>query len=139
MSRVLIVLGALVMAYALFGAALDTDVDHLGVVVFLLAVLLLHDAVFLPLVLAAGALIRHTVPARWRATVRTAAVVDLAVLVVALPLVLGFGRSADNPTILPRPYPAGLLLILVVTTVTVVACRKRIERSRDGRRRRPNR
>ena len=138
MRRVLIVLGTLVMAYALLGAAVDDEVDRLGVVVFLIAVLLLHDAVFMPLVLAAGALIRRTVPARWLATARTAAVVDLAVIVVALPLVLGFGRTADNPSVLPRPYASGLLLTLVLTTVTVVACRKKIERSRERRRGRPD-
>jgi hypothetical protein len=34
--------------------------------------------------------------------------------VVALPLVLGLGRSADNASLLPRPYGRGLLLILAL-------------------------
>ncbi|WP_328473638.1 hypothetical protein OHA21_13030 [Actinoplanes sp. NBC_00393] len=138
MRRALIAAGALTMAYALIGAVTDSDVDHLGVLAFLLAVLLLHDAVFLPLLLAAGALIRRVIPSGWQATVRTAAAVDLAVVVVALPLVLGFGRSPGNPSVLPRPYAAGLLLTLAVCTGTVLACRKKIERSPGGRRRRPS-
>ncbi|MFC3736284.1 hypothetical protein [Paractinoplanes deccanensis] len=93
------------MAYAIVGSLTDGDVDPVGVAIFLVAVLVLHDAVFLPLVLAGGALIRRVVPVRWRSTVRAVAIVDLAVVVVALPLMIGLGA----------PYGLGLLLILLVT------------------------
>jgi len=103
--RVLIGGGTLLMAYAVGGALLDPEVDVLGVVVFLAAVLVLHDAVLMPLVLAAGAVTRR------RAT-RYAGVVSVAVLVVGLPLVPGFGRRPDDPSVLPLPYGRNLLLIL---------------------------
>ncbi|GIF16628.1 hypothetical protein [Actinoplanes teichomyceticus] len=136
MRRVLVASGLLIMAYALVGAVADGQVDLLGVLVFGVAVLLLHDAVFVPLLLAGGALIRRLVPVRWQTTARAVAVIDLAVAVVGLPLVAGFGRRADDPSVLPRPYATGLLLIVVATAVTAVLGRKGIERWRGGRRRR---
>jgi hypothetical protein len=119
MRRALVVSGVAVMAYGLAGVALDPD--RLGVAVFLVAVLVLHDAVLLPLVLAAGALIGRAVPPAWRATARTATAVGLAVVVVGVPLAVG-------P--LTGPYGWGTLLILVVIGVSAVAGRKGIERSR---------
>ncbi|SNY46960.1 hypothetical protein [Paractinoplanes atraurantiacus] len=119
MRRALVVFGALVMAYGLTGAARDPD--RLGILVFLAAVLVLHDTVFLPLVLAAGTLIGRVVPAAGQPTARAAAVVGLAVAVVAVPLAIG-------P--LDGPYLWGLLVILAV----IAAGRKGIERWRSGRR-----
>jgi len=86
--RTLIACGALVMAYALSGALRDADVS-IGVLVFLIAVLVIHDGLFLPLTIGAGALIGWLVPMRARGIVRAAAVGTLAVSVVALLLLLG--------------------------------------------------
>ncbi len=105
MRRLLIGAGALLMAYAVGGALLDPEVDPVGVTIFLAAVLVAHDVVFLPLVLAAGTPVE-------RPALRYAGVVGLAVLVVGLPLALGFGRVPDNPSVLPLPYGRNLLLIL---------------------------
>ncbi|MFF5076198.1 hypothetical protein ACFY36_04045 [Actinoplanes sp. NPDC000266] len=122
MRRALVVSGVLVMAYGLIGAARDPD--RLGILVFLVAVLVLHDALFLPLVLATGALIGRVVPSAGQPGARVAAVAGLAVSVVAVPLVIG-------P--LDGPYLWGLLVILAVIAVG----RKGIERSRKRRRGRP--
>ncbi|MCO8274051.1 hypothetical protein M1L60_25965 [Actinoplanes sp. TRM 88003] len=108
--RVLIGAGGLVMAYAVIGALTDADLKG-GAYVFLVAVLVAHDAVLLPLTLAAGALIGRFVPVRSRTPVRAALLIGLAVTVVATPLVLGRGRVADNPSILPLDYGRGLLEI----------------------------
>ncbi|MEV4347142.1 hypothetical protein AB0J83_22015 [Actinoplanes sp. NPDC049596] len=121
MRRVLIGVGVLVMAYGLTGVAFDRD--RLGVVVFLIAVLVLHDGVFMPLVLAGGALIGRVVPAGWQAPARTAGLVGLAVAVVGVPLVAGPLDGA---------YGWGLVSILVLVTAVVVG-RKGIERWRKGR------
>jgi hypothetical protein len=131
--RPLIGAGLLIMGYGVLGLILDADVDLVGVLVFGAVLLVLHDGVFLPLVAGAGRLLRRFVPPGWQAAVRLAALTDLAVTVVALPLVLGFGRDAGNPTVLPRPYGRGLLLILIVVPLTVLACRKGIERFRGTR------
>jgi hypothetical protein len=103
-------------------------------VLFLAAVLVAHDAVLLPVTIAAGALLARFAP-RWiLPSIRVAAIMSLAVGVVALPLVLGFGRAADNPSILPLAYGRGLLLILVLTWVVVLApaVLTRLRSSRPG-------
>ncbi|GIF02611.1 hypothetical protein [Actinoplanes siamensis] len=130
MRRALIGAGLLIMGYGVCGALVDGEVDVAGVALFGIALLVLHDAVFLPLVVGAGRLLRRLVRPGRQPAARIAAITGLAVVVVALPLVLGFGRIADNPTVLPRSYGRNLLLILIVTTGTVLACRKGIERFR---------
>lgn len=113
MRAALIALGAVVMGYAVLGAASDPGLKPGGVVLFLAAVLVGHDAVLLPVTIAVGALIGRFAPRWTRPSIRAAAIVSLAVGVVALPLVLGYGRSADNPSVLPLAYGRGLVLLLL--------------------------
>ncbi|WP_329090479.1 hypothetical protein OG979_38380 [Actinomadura citrea] len=72
----------------------------------------LHDAVLVPAVLAAGAL-TGLVPAG-RRIVRAALVIGACVTVVAIPVVLGYGRRADEPSRLPLPYGRNLGIVLGV-------------------------
>ncbi|MFI5494471.1 hypothetical protein [Actinoplanes sp. NPDC051859] len=112
-QRMLIGSGTLVIAYALSGAIADTDLDA-GALVFLVAVLVAHDALLLPLAIGAGVLINRLHPPQLRTPVRVAAVLSLAVTIVALPLALGRGRVPDNPSILPLNYLHGLLIVHAV-------------------------
>lgn len=113
--RVLMMVGALVMGYAVIGALTEPGLKLWGIVLFLAAMVAGHDGVFLPLVIAAGAVIR-----RAGHLVRAAAVVSLAVTVVALPFVLGYGRDPANPSALPLPYGIGLALVLGVIWVSTL-------------------
>jgi len=125
--RILIALGTLTMAYAVTGASLDPDVKF-GVLLFLAGVLVVHDGFLLPVLIGAGALLGRLLPARLHGPVRAALVVSVSVTVVALPLVLGHGRVADNPSVLPLHYGRGLLLVLAViwlVTAAVVMRRRR--------------
>ena len=109
----LVAAGVVIMAYAGYGVLTDPAADPAGILVFLIAVLVAHDAVWMPAVLAAGVLFTRLVPRRHRLVVRAAVLSAAAVTVVALPLVLGFGRSADNPSALPLPYGRNLALVLL--------------------------
>jgi hypothetical protein len=102
-------LGVLVMVYALLGALMDRDVSRVGHVVFLVAVLVAHDGLLLPLALGLGALVVRFVARPARAVVQAALFATVVLLVVGVPLALGFGRPADNPSALPRNYPLGLV------------------------------
>ncbi len=130
--RTLIAVGALVMGYAVIGALADDDVRPIGVLLFLAGVLAGHDAVLLPLAIGGGALIGRFVPVAIRPAVRLAALASLAVAVVGLPLALGLGRVADNPSVLPLPYGRGLALTIgaIWTTVAVRIVWCRLRRSR---------
>jgi hypothetical protein len=110
--RALVAAGVLVMGYAVVGALTDDDVRPFGVLLFLLGVLVWHDLLLMPLVVALGALIGRYVPAAARAATRVAALCSLALLLVAAPMVLGMGRIPDDPSTLPRPYGRGLALVV---------------------------
>lgn len=139
MRTALIAFGLLVIGYAVVGAATDPDVNVPGVLAFLLGVLVAHDAVFLPMVLAVGALVGRYVPTGNWTAVRAAALVSAAVTLVALPLVLGYGRDPGNPSALPLPYGRGLAVLLGLIWVTALAAivvrriRKRFASSRGPR------
>ena len=130
--RWLFAIGGLVMGYAVIGALGDPDVKG-GVLLFLAAGLVAHDGVLLPLTIGAGVLVGRFAPPRLRTAVRAALVVSLAVTIVAFPLVLGRGRAADNPSLLPLHYGRGLLEIyglIWATTAAVVVTRSWRERRR---------
>jgi hypothetical protein len=129
MRRVLIAAGVAVMAYAALGALTDDDVRPVGVLGFLAGVLVWHDLLLMPAVIGVGALIGRFVPVPARTAVRVAALCSLAVLVVALPLVVGAGD---------RPYGWGLALVLAVLWASTLgfvvgrrATRKHSARPRD--------
>jgi hypothetical protein len=133
--RALIGLGALLIAYAISGALTDGDLKG-GALIFLVAVLVVHDGLLLPLFIGVGVLIGKVMPPRLRAPVRVAAVISLAVTVVALPLVLGRGRVPDNPSILPLNYGRGLLVVYTAVWVTcagLVVARHQLHRLRRAR------
>jgi hypothetical protein len=131
----LVAVGSVLIAYAMTGILIDDAADPVGVAVFLVAVLIGHDLLWMPAVLATGFLITRLVPARQRNGVRIAALIGAAVVVVALPLALGLGRTADNPSALPLHYGRHLgLILLVVGVVPAVRAvlRKKSERPRGG-------
>ena len=127
MRPLLIVAGTAAMLYAVSGALTDPDVAVAGALIFAAAVLVLHDGVLMPVVALAGRLLRGTSPAA-----HVAAVVTVAVVAIGLPLALGFGRPADNPSALPLAYGRHLLLIVGLIWL-VFAVRKGWRHSRRRR------
>jgi hypothetical protein len=123
MRRVLIAVGGAIMAYAVVGALTDADAHPVGHLVFLAAVLVTHDGVLLPLAIGVGVLIGRYVPSSVRVAVRAAAFTTATLLVVAVPLALGFGRRADDPSALPSNYGRGLVVLLALIWSAVLAHR----------------
>jgi hypothetical protein len=130
----LLATGVLAMLYAAVGAVADLGGKLGGVLIFLIAVLVAHDGVWLPLVLLGGALLNRIVPARHRAPVRVAAIVVAALGLAALPLALGLGRTADNPSALPLDYGRNLALVLLGVVVTTGVALLRRKDSTTGNR-----
>lgn len=124
MRRGLIVIGVLVMLYAVIGAVTDLGGKIGGVLIFLAAVLVVHDGIWLPLVSLAGRWLKGRGVKTW--------IVATALTVTALPLALGLGRTADNPSALPLHYARNLALLLVgvVTPIGLIVVARRKNRAR---------
>jgi hypothetical protein len=117
----LIVTGVLVMSYAVFGAVTDRSDRLSGHAAFLLAVLLGHDWLLMPLAIGLGVLVGRVVPALARGVVAAAMYISGVLVFVALPLVLGFGAKPDEPSALPLNYGRGLVIMLAVVWTAAAA------------------
>ncbi|MFA1543630.1 hypothetical protein [Actinomadura monticuli] len=95
----------------------------------------LHDGVLVPAVLLAG-LATGRLPGPYRRIARAALIIGGCVTAIALPLVLGYGRRADEPSRLPLPYGRNLALVLAaITAVAAAAAAARLIAGRRGRER----
>ena len=82
--------------------------------------LVLHDAIFAPLVLAASVLLVRVVPARARAPVQVACIVSGALIAVSIPVVRGTGRLANNLSLLPS-HAYGTRLLVALGAIWLIA------------------
>lgn len=96
---------------------------------FVVGAALAHDLVLAPVVVLAGWVTAKVVPARVRGPVQAALVVSAVVVLFAIPFVRGYGRLSTNPSILPRNYATGLVVVLTaVWAIAVVAAVRRLLR-----------
>lgn len=108
-------IGWTLMAVGFAGVAGESrDVPPLALGRWVVGLALLHDLAVAPLVLGAGALLHRLVRARWRWSVSATFVAAAPVVLFAWPFVAGWGRSRANPSIQPRDYGDGLVVVLAV-------------------------
>jgi hypothetical protein len=129
------VLGATGAALGLYGAwlLLTRGHDLLDVVVWLVAGVVLHDAVLAVVTLVAGAVALRLLPAAARAPAVVGFVVLGPVTLLAVPVLGRFGARADNPTLLDRDYTAGWLALAGLTVLAVVTAALVRSRRHSGR------
>ena len=130
-----ILLGAAGVAIAAWGAwtlLTNQRPDQLiAAGIWLAAGVALHDAVLAPVVLLIGWLIVRALP-RWaRGPVAAGGIVLGTLTLVAVPVLGEFGRRPDNPSLLPRDYVSGWLVVATVVTICVVIAAL-VARSRPG-------
>ena len=94
--------------------------------------LVAHDALFAPLVVLGSVLLTRAVPARVRAPVQGALIVSFALIAVAIPVVGGYGRLANNPSLLPSDN-YGLRLAIALAIVWAITAAIAVVRLRRGR------
>lgn len=111
----LIGLGLLMIGFGFVSAVRSPDLSAFRHGLFLVAVVLVDDLLLMPIFLAVGMLVTRLVPVPARPIVQGTLIVTAAVTAVALPLILGFGRSADLPSALPRNYVGGYALVVGAT------------------------
>lgn len=135
--RTRVAMGAAGAALGLYGLVLllsrQDPRQWLEVAVWLAAGVVAHDAVLSALVVGACLLGARLLPAPWRAPAAVALVVWGTLTVVAVPVLVGGGARADNPTLLDRPYVATWWAISAIVVVLVaVAGLLRARTPRDG-------
>ena len=118
-----VALGALGVIVGLYGGwlLLTRGRELLDVAVWLVAGVVLHDAVLSLVVLVAGGLLLPLLPRAARAPVVVGAVVLGSLTLLAVPVLGRFGARPDNATVLDRDYTTGWLVVAGLTVVAVVA------------------
>ncbi|WP_446223070.1 hypothetical protein ACTWPB_25595 [Nocardia sp. IBHARD005] len=123
MSAVRVLLALLGIGLTGYGIALLSELsrtDLVSVGVWFAAGIVLHDALFAPLCVVVGVGARRILPGTWWAAAACGAVATVAVVVLAVPVVGRGDALPDNPTVLDRDYPAGVLAAVVTVWVFVV-------------------
>jgi len=80
-----------------------------------------HDLALAPVATLVAIAVVALLPRRLRAPVIAGLGATAVVLLVAWPLLGGYGRRDDNPTILPRDYTRSVLVVLAVVWVLAAA------------------
>lgn len=70
-----------------------------------------HDALLAPLAIVTGWFLLRALPPWARGAAVVGAILLATLTVVAVPVLGGLGRRADNPSLLPRDYWGGWLLV----------------------------
>jgi hypothetical protein len=136
MTPTRILLGAAglgLMAYALVGIVTGPGTDPVRQALFMVALVLGHEGILIPVALAFGWAAVRFVPAWARPAAQAALVVTLTLTVVALPFIVNAGRFPDNPSLLPLDYRRGLLVAIAVTWLVAAAAAVTVSRWRDHR------
>lgn len=135
---------SITVGWAGIGFGLVSALSHAGAArpvalgAYVLGTLVVHDLVLVPIVLAFAALVGRHLPTKARGWLLGAMVVSAMVALASYPEVRGFGRLPGNPSLLPRDYVGGLLLVLLlvwgVTAVFVFASirRRRAQHEADA-------
>jgi hypothetical protein len=134
-TRVALVgVGCTMMLFGAVSAVTNHGFHAFRQITFLAVALVAHDGFLLPVFLLAGFLVHRLLPRRHRAIVQAALIATAAVTLVALPAVLGYGRIADNASVLPRNYIGGYWLVIgAIWLVAAVVLGLTTRRRRDPR------
>jgi hypothetical protein len=120
--RVLAGVGALLAAYGGWLLVSRQDPDQvLAAGEWLVAGVLLHDAVLAPLVLGSWVLVARLAGPAWRAPTAVGLVVLGSVTLLAVPVLGRFGARDDNRTLLDRHYGLGWLVVAGLVVLAVAA------------------
>lgn len=107
---------------------------YIGLLLWCIAALVLHDGVIAPLTVLVGVLARRAgrrVPYASIAVAQTALLIVALLCALVIPEIVGQHRGTANPTILPLDYAAhlaivvGVLLVLAVAITVVPLVRRR--------------
>lgn len=131
-------LGLPLVAWGVDGAVATGARTHPGELArWVVGAAVVHDLVVLPVVLLVGWALRRLVPEALWPPVRWAVVTSAVLALVAWPFVRGYGVRPTVPSLLDRPYGAGLAVAVaavwgVAAAWAVLATRGRLAGRRPG-------
>ena len=110
-------LGAAIVVFGVWGLFENEPAGAPSAIRWFIGGALVLDLVVVPLGALAGYIGKRVLPGWAWPVVRAALLVSVGLIVFAAPLVLDKGGLADNPTVRPRNYDAGLAIALGGTWV----------------------
>ena len=117
-----VVVGTALMAVGAVELARASDLSPPAAVArWVVGLALVHDLVVAPLTIAVGVATARVLPPSVRSVVQAAVIVSAVVAAFSVPFVAGWGRLANNPSVLPRNYAGGLAAVLAVVWVVAAA------------------
>lgn len=119
----LLPVGAALIAWGVVGLLRDADLTApVSWLRWFLGGLLAHDLLLAPVIFAVGLATRR-LPAALRPAVRAALIVSGTLVLLSVPLLLGYGRATQpgNVSLLPGDYPANLALVLAAVWLIAMA------------------
>jgi hypothetical protein len=130
---ILAILGILVLLYGIVNLFIHIPIQTLLMVaVWLVAALIIHDAVIAPSVVGVGWLLRRLLPDRARRYVQMGLIMAAAVTIIAIPMIIREGSQPPQKTLLIQNYAANLALLLgIIAGVTAAAYAVRVARDRS--------
>ena len=125
----LVATGTSLCSFGLLGSIFGDRTDPVRVAVLLVLAAVTHDLLVVPVVLAAGLVLRRA-PEWARAPLQGTLLICAVVVLGSVPVLGRFGARPDNPSLLPRDYPAGLavtlgLVLLAGAALTVLRWMRR--------------
>jgi len=130
---VLGILGALTVLYGVVNLAVHVPGRTLvWVVVWLVAVVIIHQGLVSPIVVAVGALLRRLVPDRGRRFLQAGLITAVPVTVTAIPMIYRQGSQPLSKALLLQNFTANLGLLLgVIAALCLVGYATRVARDRS--------
>lgn len=101
--------------------AVHGTADAIRVATWVVGGNVVHDALLVPIVLLIGAVLTRFVGEPWRTPLRAGLIASACVILVAIPVVGGYGRKAANPSLLPLDYDTAVLTALGIVWALAAA------------------
>jgi hypothetical protein len=129
---ILAIAGIALAAFGVFRLVSEIPVPSLlALGLWLIAALVLHDAILAPTVVGVGRLLRRYVPDRGRRFLQVALIMSAFVIVIALPMIFLRGSQPAEKALLLRNYGPNLILLLsMIVAVSLILYAVQVVRDR---------
>jgi hypothetical protein len=131
--RIILAIGGIALgAFGIFRLATEIPLHNLLILaVWLVAALIIHDAVMEPSVIGVGWLLRRYIPDRGRRHVQIALIMIVPVVVIAIPMIFLRGSQPMEKALLLRNYGVNLIMIIgIIAVIGLILYTVRVARDR---------